>query len=288
MQTAVRDLFVYPLKSAAGIRLDRAGMGDRGFELDRRWMVVDDAGEFISQRSHPELALVEPTVNSNRLVLERPVDGSTGPGGERTTIEVPREPSDGERGEVEVWGDRVDARRVGPEADRWLTAYLERSCRLVYLSETADRAVDDSQAGTDDQVSFADGYPYLLTSYASLRALNERLGSAIAIDRFRPNIVIEGTEPFEEDRWTTVRVGEAVFLVAEPCLRCSVTTVDQATGERGREPLETLAEFRQTDDGVAFGQNLLDRERATIQVGDYIEVLEATPASDTPPKTNSR
>lgn len=277
MSPSIRDLYVYPVKSAAGIRVDRAEMGARGFELDRRWMIVDETGAFLSQRTYPALTLIEPQVTDEQLVLERPVDPADGPGGERTRLALPREPGDADALDVEIWGDEVEALGLGDEADRWLSSYLDTECALVFMPDSANRSVDDEEAGRGDQVSFADGYPYLLTSYASLRAVNERLDEAIAMNRFRPNIVVEGAEPFAEDRWGTIRVGGAEFRVAEPCLRCSVTTVDQATGETGNEPLQTLAEFRRTDEGVAFGQNLLARRSDAVAVGDTIDVRETKP-----------
>jgi hypothetical protein len=175
---------------------------------------------------------------------------------------------------VRIWDDEVEARSCGEEADAWAAALLGEGCRLVALAGDDARPVDPAYARPDDRVSFADGYPFLLTTTASLHELSRRAGTRLEMARFRPNLVVDGATPFAEDAWTRIRVGDLTFRVVKPCVRCVVTTLDPATGVAGREPLRTLATFRRTEKGVTFGQNLLADGIGTLRVGASIEVLE--------------
>ena len=264
----VTDLTVYPVKSCAGIRLDRAEVTPTGFAHDRQLMVVDAEGEFVSQRSEPRLALVRVTMlDGGALRLEAP-------GVQALEVDLT---ADAGRREVVVWGDRVMAASVGPSGDRWLSAFLDRPCALVRMPADTVRAVDPDEAGPGFRVGFADGYPFLLLSEASLDELNRRLERPLTMDRFRPNLVVDGCPPHAEDGWRRVRIGEVVLRVVKPCSRCTVTTVDQATGERGVEPLATLATYRRSGRHVMFGQNLVPETTGVITVGDPVEVLESGP-----------
>ncbi|NIP58358.1 MAG: MOSC domain-containing protein [Gemmatimonadetes bacterium] len=258
-------LTYYPVKSCRGVALDRAVVGPRGIRGDRRWMVVDAGGRFLSQRSWPRMCLIRP----------RPL-----PGGLR--LDAPRaEPllvEDGEQGRtrvtVEIWGHRTEAVDAGTDAARWFSDFLGVSCRLVRHADDALRRVDPDYARSDaDQVGCADGFPFLLTSETSLSALNDRLPEPLPMDRFRPNLVVAGTEAFAEDAWETIRVGDVVFSVVKPCTRCSITTVNQETGDKGEEPLKTLADFRRGPGGVEFGQNLIHHGTGTLETGDEVRDL---------------
>lgn len=263
----ISALFIYPLKSARGVRLDQAQVAARGFRHDRRWMVVDEAGEFVTQRSHPELAKVAVKLVDDRLVLERP---------DAAPLELPAKIDSGESVEVRVWRDECAALSAGQEAAAWFSSFLGQPSRLVYMPDSTRRQVDPTYAQPGEIVSFADGYPFLLVEQASLDDLNERLDSPISMARFRPNIVVDGVEPFAADHWRRVRIGEVVMRLAKPCVRCVVTTTDQHTGQRSpaSEPLRTLATFRRGDEGVTFGQNLIHEGRGVIRVGDAVEILE--------------
>ncbi len=264
----VSKLWVYPLKSASGIRLDQAEVDARGFALDRRWMLVDAKGGFITQRKHPRLALIGCAMSGENLVLTRP-DGSA--------LEVPLRlavrASVTESIQVRIWGSECRALRVGQQADGWFSEFLGVECRLVFMPESTRRRVDSESGSDDDIVSFADGYPFLLVGQSSLDDLNGRLAEPVPLDRFRPNIVVETDVAFAEDTWTRIRIGEVVFRVAGPCARCTVTTTDQATGERGKEPLATLAGYRRFDGKILFGQNLIQENRGKVRVGDEVEKL---------------
>jgi uncharacterized protein YcbX len=256
-------VYVYPIKSCGGISLASANLGTTGFVHDRRWMLVDEVGKFMSQRRHPRMALISPHLAPDRLVVRAPG---------MPDLEVPLGREHEERVDVEVWGDAQRGEPIGGYADRWFGRFLGSSCRLVRKPEDDVRPVDSAYARGDDQTSFADGFPLLLISEASLEDLNRRLKSPVPMNRFRPNLAVRGCGPYAEDGWEEVRAGGAVFRVAEPCPRCAITTVDQGSGERGKEPLKTLATYRKAQGEVLFGRNLIHTSLGTVRVGDPVEV----------------
>jgi hypothetical protein len=228
-------------------------------------MVVDEEGNFLTQRELPRMALVSPRLTGGVLEITAPgmPPLTLSPGAQR------------ERTPVCVWRDRCAAVDEGPHAAEWLSGFLELPCRLVRIPDDEVRRADREYAGPGDQVGFADGFAFLLTSRASLEELNRRLPEPLPMNRFRPNIVVDGTEAFEEDRWKRIRVGGITFAVAKPCARCAITTTNQDTAERSHEPLRTLATFRHVvGRGVMFGQNLIHDRSGVIHVGAEVEVLE--------------
>lgn len=259
----VAGLWVYPVKSAAGIAVDRVDLLDRGPRHDRRWMIVDEAGGFLTQRTVPGLARIGTAIEGEGIDLSAPGHGAT---------RLPLEP-DGRAGmRVEVWGDEVSAVAAPPEADRWLTELLGEPARFVHMPEASDRKAKLDPTGRGARISFADAYPLLLISEESLEGLNARLADPLPMDRFRPNVVVRGADPFAEDGWDRFCIGDVECRVASRCARCSTTTVDQATGERGKEPLKTLATFRREGSQVFFGVNVVHSGTGTIAVGDPVEV----------------
>ncbi len=258
-------LYVYPIKSCAGISLQKSELGATGLRHDRRWMLVDETGEFMSQRAHPRMALISTSVSGEHLTV-----GAPG----MPDLEIPLRQEDENLVDVSVWGDANRGATVGEEADRWFREFLQFPCRLVRKQEDEPRLVDSSYAVSGDQVSFADGFAFLLISEASLEDLNGRLADPLPMNRFRPNFVVDGCDPYAEDGWGRLRVGSVPFRVAEACPRCAVTTVDQRTGARGKEPLRTLATYRKSEGEVFFGRNLIHDASGTVRVGDPIE---ATP-----------
>ncbi len=267
MPVTLVALHVYPVKGCRGLEPAAAWAGTRGLEGDRRWMVVDGAGRFVSQRTRPRLAVVAPELAAGALMLRVPG---------REALVVPLGPDGGPAGvvatgQVTVWRDTVAARDAGAAAADWFGALLGETARLVFMPDDTRRGVDPDYAAPGDVVSFADGFPWLLISEGSLADLNARLPRPLPMARFRPNLVVSGCAPYAEDGWRTLRIGEAVFRIVKPCARCSVTTVDQETGEPdGPEPLRTLAGYRRVGDGVMFGQNLLaeqDRRVARRRAG---------------------
>jgi uncharacterized protein len=256
------SLHIYPVKSAGGIDVDEAEVDGFGLRHDRRWMVVDERGEFLTQRQHPRLALVRPALATCALTLRAPG---------LPPLELPAEGGPGVRIPVQVWRDRCVATDQGDAASRWFGRHLGVACRLVHLPEDAQRPIEPNAAGAEGLVSFADGYPFLLLSQASLAALNARLEEALPMNRFRPNLVVAGCAPHAEDGWVRVRIGGITLVVAKACARCVVTTTDQETGEREREPLRTLATYRRVGDGVLFGQNAVHTGPGRLRVGAAVE-----------------
>jgi MOSC domain-containing protein len=270
MSLTLTALHVYPVKGLKAIELAEARCTERGLENDRRWMVVGAGGLFMSQREFPRMATIWTDLDEDALTLSAP---------DRDSISVALAPRGGERMRVQVWDDACEALAVSKDADAWLTEYLETPCRLAYMPESTRRESKAKYAGPGKLVGFADAFAYLLTTPASLGDLNRRLAAkgarAVPMNRFRPNLVVAGAEPFAEDRWKRIRIGEAVLRVAKPCARCQVTTTDQASGEvAGPEPLATLTEFRASELGARFGMNLVTEATGTIRVGDAVEVIE--------------
>jgi len=174
--------------------------------------------------------------------------------------------------EVEVWGDRCLAWSMGQEAQNWFTEVLGVDCELVYMPEKSDRPTDHGKFGPEEQVSFADAYPFLLISESSLADLNQRLDNPIPMNRFRPNLVVRGCNAFAEDQWSSIQINNVTFQVAKSCARCTIPTVDQSTGQRNPEPLKTLATYRHWDGQIWFGQNLIHQSLGELKVGDRLSV----------------
>jgi uncharacterized protein YcbX len=258
-------LFVYPVKSARGISLDEAKVDDRGLEHDRRFMIVDRAGRFTSQREHPSLARLATEIRGDSLLLHAPHLG---------TLELPLRPAKGPTRTVQVWRSTCDAIAVGDDAAAFLSRYLGAPVELVYMPDSTLRPVNPAIAKTGEVVSFADGYPFLLLGQSSLDELNRRLAHPLPIDRFRPNLVVQGAAPHDEDEWPSFAIGPVVFHAAKPCDRCVITTIDQSTLARSEEPLRTLATYRSHPSGVIFGQYLLHRGHGTLRRGDRLHPAE--------------
>ena len=263
------SLHIYPVKGCRAVDLDRAVVEPWGLAGDRRWLIVDDDCQFMSQRKHPSLA---------RIVV------TPGPGADITiatggypALRVAAPDESAELLKVTVWRSTVLAASAGPEADAWFSAYLGEPVRLVYLDDPTRRTVDPDYGRGGDTVSFADGYPLLLTSAESLGQLNQWLTAAghqpVPMNRFRPNVVVSGYPPWAEDRWRRIRIGPVSFRVAKPSGRCVVTTTDQTTGMRGSQPLKMLAARRRFGKDLVFGQNLIPDSPGRISVGDPIEII---------------
>ncbi len=266
-QLRLGSINIYPVKSAAGLPQTSWDVDSFGFEHDRRWMVVDASGDFLSQRVHPRLALVRPELRPGALVLR----AAGAP-----DLELPLAPPAGGDVTVTVWGGETRGRPVSREADQWVTAVLGVECRVMYMPDDVVRPVSADYAFDGERTSFTDGFPFLLISETSLDELNRRLDVPLPMNRFRPNLVVAGSEPFAEDGWDRIRIGSLTFRVAKPCARCVMTTVDQALGRStSTEPLRTLATFRRNAEGqVDFGQNLVHAGTGRLDVGMAVEILD--------------
>lgn len=263
MSIRLTGLNIHPIKSARAIPLDESAVDEFGLRYDRRWMVVDEAGVFLSQRHHPRLALVVPSISDGTLQVDAPG---------MPTLETPLHPKATVSTSVTVWRDSCPATWVGGSAAEWFSEYLGCPCALVHMADQAVRLVDPAFAPPGARVSFADGFPFLLISEESLADLNGRLAAPLPMNRFRPNLVVAGGEPYAEDGWDWIEIGGLRLRVVKPCDRCVVTTTDQSTGERGQEPLRTLATYRKRDGLVLFGQNVVHEGRGRLRVGDEVIV----------------
>ncbi|SKC00171.1 MOSC domain-containing protein [Dyadobacter psychrophilus] len=261
------EIWIYPVKSLGGIRLKEAKTEERGLQYDRRWLIIDEENTFITQRVFQQMALIDVALEQNGLkIYER--------NNPENSIKVPYEPVSAQKLSVKIWDDLAEAVTVMNEADAWLSAQLEKNVRLVMMPESTERKADPKYAKNGEIVSFADGYPFLVISQASLDELNSRLEEPISMVRFRPNFVISDTMPFEEDEWKRIRIGELDFEIVKPCARCVLTTVDPTTGQKAPEPLKTLASYRRVNNKVLFGQNMVASNFGVVREGDELEVIE--------------
>jgi uncharacterized protein len=244
----VQDLFIYPVKSARGIARASVRIGATGLEWDRHWMAIDALGTFVSQRTHPKLAQIAPSFTEDALVLSAPA---------LPPLPLPLELA-GEHVPVKVWDDRCTGIDEGDAAADWVSTAVGDALRLVRQGPLRDRRANPKYAGTDPaHVSFVDGFPILIVNEASLADLNARMPAPIPMNRFRPNLVLAGLEPFEEDRIDALQIGDITLRLVKPCTRCVITATDQMTGERSTNPLPVLRKYRfdRTLLGVAFGEN---------------------------------
>lgn len=265
----VSELFIYPIKSLGGIAVSSAEVTDRGFHFDRRWMLVDADGEFMTQRSFPGMALLQAELETDHLLVTHKKSGNV--------LQIPFEPT-AETRIVQVWSDRCRAQMVSNEANEWFSDMLGTSCTLVYMPDTTKRRVDGRYAFNKEITSFSDAYPFLLIGQSSLDDLNNRLDEPLPINRFRPNIVFTGGQAFEEDTWGHFAINNIHFYGVKLCARCVITTINQAEGTGGKEPLKTLAAYRTFRKKIYFGQNLLHNGQGTLRIGDEIEIIETKKA----------
>lgn len=257
-------LYRYPIKSARGESLHEAVTDRFGVHGDRRWMLIDDRGCFVSQRSIPVLALLEVTTHEQTLIL----------GFRGSKITLPRLADDSSRARVTVWADELEARLAPDEVNSWLSRQFGQPLRLAYYPEDAQRPVDPVYAPQGQYVSFADGFPVLLISQASLDWLNERLPEPVPMDRFRPNIVVDGAKPHAEDSWRRLRIGDAEVSLVKPCSRCAIPSIDQSTAERDPHISRALASYRRSEGEIYFGMNGLAQAGSVFRVGDKVQVID--------------
>ena len=261
-------LYRYPLKSGKGEPLQQIGLDKLGLLGDRRWMLVDEAsGRFLTQRAVAKMSQLSALWNST--------GGLTLSSRGYATLDVAL-PGDADLRGVTLWRDTLRVPDAGDEAAAWVSAFIGKPTRLVYMPLARARSTESGYGQDDDQVGFADGYPLLLIGQASLDDLCARIGRPMEMLRFRPNLVIEGGEAFAEDGWKRLRIGDVEFRVVKPCSRCILTTIDPQTGERSpdREPFATLDTYRKTEKGAMFGQNLVNDGIGRLEVGMPVTVLE--------------
>ncbi|WP_081679080.1 MOSC domain-containing protein [Methylobacter luteus] len=256
-------IYIYPVKSLAGISASHWPVTETGLLHDRKWLLIDSNRQFLSQRRLPRMALIKTALTENDLILSAP---------DMKNLVLPLMPADGEIINSTIWHDQCDARSVSSGADRWLSRFLNTDCRLVYQPDDVVRQVDPDYAHATDQVSFADGFPFLIISENSLVSLNHEMGLDLPMARFRPNLVIAGCPAYAEDSWREIRIGSIDFRLPKACSRCSVPTIDPETAQTGKEPLRTLNRVRNWQNKVYFGQNALHNQCGALSIGDIVQV----------------
>ena len=263
------ELYRYPVKSGQAQSLQASQVGLLGLQGDRRWMVVEEEnGRFLTQRAWPQLGQIDARDDDNgQLLLQAPG---------RVPLQVPVPAADDALRGVTIWRDTLRVPDAGDEAARWVSDFIGKPTRLVQVPLDRARMTQAGFGKDDDQVAFADGFPLLLIGEASLQDLSQKVGRPLEMLRFRPNLVIEGSEAYAEDNWKRIRIGDVEFRVVKSCSRCILTTIDPQTGERSadREPLATLQKYRAEADGAMFGQNLVNDSNGRLEVGMPVEILE--------------
>ena len=259
------EIWIYPIKSLGGISLSSAQVTGKGLLHDRRRMLVDETNTAMTQRDYPKMALLKSSISNGRLNIQY--------GKNALSIDL-AENNNTNPFHVNIWRDKVDAYEVSERHSQWFSDILETRCKLVFFPEENPRPVDPRYKVNDEHVSLADAYPFLIIGESSLNDLNARLAEPVPMNRFRPNFVFEGGTPYEEDSWKKFAIGKTRFAGVKPSDRCVLTTVNQSTGEKGTEPLKTLATYRKRENKIYFGQNLVALENGFVNVGDAIIVEE--------------
>jgi len=259
MHFQLSEINIYPIKSLGGISVKSAIALDKGFENDRRWMLIDQNNKFLSQRTIHKMALFKVSILQDALEVRH----------QNQSIQIPFS-AGGKDINVQIWDDICIGRQVDENIDQWFSDEMGIKCSLVKMPANSDRLVDQNYAKSNEVVSFADGYPYLIVGESSLIDLNSKLETSIPMNRFRPNLVFKGGAAFVEDSWKDFSIGETKFKAVKPCARCVLTTIDQETGIAGKEPLATLSKYRRVEQKVLFGQNLVCVQGGEVNVGEFI------------------
>lgn len=284
MTISILSLHTYPVKSCGGITHTQVNICATGLAHDREWVVVDEAGRFLTQRAHPRMALIQPALDATALFLNAP---------EMPTLRISLCHSEQAASAVpiRIWNSDTLGHDEGDMAGRWFSDYLGLQCRLYRVHHEARRLAGPDLVARwrngrtngdafpqEHLVGFADSFPFLITNQASLDDLNRHLiardQDAVTMNRFRPNIVIQGLEAYEEDYLRSLRVGPLVFALVKRCTRCPMPNVDPLTGEMGEEPMNTLRAYRSFEAGVLFGVNAVmagAQPGAVLSVGDRLE-----------------
>ena len=258
MKYTVKELYLYPIKSLAGIRVESAKAEEMGFENDRRWMLIDEENQFITQRNHPNLSQFYPEIKENKIIILH----------QDTTHEFFIDETLGEPLFSKVWDDETKVLEVNKVTSKWFSEALDFECKLVKIANKGARKHSSSKLNTTLNVSLADGYPYLLIGSKSLNFLNEKLEEKITMARFRPNIVISSSVAHEEDFFGHFQIGTVKFKNAKPCGRCIMVNTNPNNGVVKKEPLNTLSTYRKVRNSILFGTNVMCLNEGEIRVGD--------------------
>ena len=264
----ISQLLIYPIKSLGGFAVNSAQLTDRGLQYDRRWMLVDKNNNFLTQREHPIMCMLQTIIENDELVIfhKNNIEDK---------IAVPLHPTATTTIMVTVWDDECAAQYISEQADHWFTQKLSMDCRLVYMPETEKRLVEEDYAHNEEITAFSDGYPLMMIGQASLDDLNSRLPEPLLMDRFRPNIVFTGGSPFDEDTMEHLLINDINLYGVKLSSRCVLTTINQTNAQKSKEPLKTLAGYRQKNNKIYFGQNLLFKQTGEMAIGDIINVIKS-------------
>lgn len=260
------EIWIYPVKSLGGIRVETAVVKGKGLQHDRRWMLIDPHDVAMTQRVYHEMALFKSSFRDGNIQIAYTKNGCI----IDSNILKPADPPQGPLIKARIWDDDVNVMEVDSELSKWFSDLLHKPCRLVVFPESNARKVDPAYSINQEDVSLADAYPFLLIGQSSLDDLNQRLHQPVPMNRFRPNFVFTGGAPYEEDGWKNLSIGGLRFAAVKKSDRCILTTVDQNTAEKGTEPLRTLSAYRKTGNKVFFGHNLLSLDAGVVSVGDTI------------------
>ena len=260
----IDSLHIYPIKSCQGIDLRQAELVATGLQYDRHWMLVNPQGVFLSQRELPHMALIKTELTDSSLIVSD---------GRQQSLQIPIQASSSRRKSVQIWNDRCSAAIVSAEASRWFSNSLKTECELVFLPTTEQRLVDPEYAQNSQIVGFADGFPLLVVSKASIDLLNNKLGEQLDIGRFRPNIVLEGCPAHAEDDWSAIAIGDITIQLAKLCSRCVIPSIDQQNAQKHPGILKTLASYRRRDGKVYVGQNGLHDRHGLLKVGQTVDII---------------
>jgi uncharacterized protein YcbX len=258
-------IYIYPIKSLGGISVDSAYADKQGFKYDRRYLLVDETGMFITQRDFPQLAFLKLSIVESGFKVLNTMDSSQ-------TI-IPFESDSKENLSVKIWDDVCNAVMVSTDLNNWFSSAINKKCSLVYMTNDEKRLVEKIYINEEHIVSFADAYPYLIIGQSSLDDLNQRLEIRLPMNRFRPNLVFTGGNSYEEDCWKDFKIGDAKFKAVKPCARCVITTTDQDTAERSVEPLKTLSTYRKINNKVMFGMNVVCNKPGIVSINQKIELF---------------
>lgn len=261
----LQDIYIYPIKSLGGISVPQAEVQQTGLQYDRRWMLCDKEGTFLSQRTFAQMAMLQVNIASEGLLI-------THKNGLLEPLLVAFDSNTAREVNVTIWDDACTALEVSDIANEWFSDALGMSAQLVYMPATTRRLVEADYSTNNEIVSFADAYPLMMIGQSSLDDLNSRLEKPVLMNRFRPNLVFSGGTPFCEDSFGSFQMGNVTFNAVKPCSRCILTTINQEDGSKGQEPLKTLAAYRTFKNKVMFGQNLLQANSGITKTGDKLRI----------------
>jgi hypothetical protein len=258
------QIFIYPVKSLPGISLERSAVEERGLKYDRRWMLVDKDYKFITQRFHPQMVFIEVKIDEEYLTFNH---------NSKSTLKISLDEFPATAANVQIWDDYCKVYVYDDKVNHWFSEAIDTDCKLVYMPYSTKRKTSTNYYAESKDVSFADGYPYLIIGESSLEHLNSKLDKHVKMIQFRPNLVFSGGNEHEEDDWSKIKIGNIDFAVVKPCARCVITTIDTLNGKKNKEPLATLSSYRNFSNKIMFGQNAIALSEGAIKVGDKISLL---------------